>query len=191
MLDTATIHTHDFRHPQQNLKGSNGQRRSPEAEFADLFACAYQERFGQVHSGTTKRATLFVREVPVHGNGIADLLVLSWDGARTHGKRAADLAHAKPTVRAFEVKLTDWRGGLMQAHRYRYFSHVAVLVVPNSKLKKIESHLDLFQALRVGLWGFDDATDTITSIYTPRPKCQGIPKYEARALATALRAASR
>ncbi|MBI2193588.1 MAG: hypothetical protein HYU36_16555 [Planctomycetes bacterium] len=190
MLDTATIHTYDFRHPKENLRGSNRQRGSPEAEFVDRFARAYLKRFGQVHSRTTKRATLFVREVPVHGNGIADLLALSWDRRQTHGKKATDLAQLKPTVRAFEAKLSDWSGGLMQAHRYRYFAHVAILVVPKSKLKNVESHLDLFQTLRVGLWGFDRETETITSIYTPRPKSPGVRKYGDLALAAAGQAAS-
>lgn len=190
MLDTGTIHTCDFFHPAQNLQVSGKRRREPEAEFADLFAHAYLERFVRVHPGTTRKQTLFVREVPVHGNGIADLLVLSWDGDRACGAVPLDLAQADPTMRAFEVKLSDWRGGLMQAHRYRYFSNAAILVVPRSKLKTVEPHLSLFRTLRVGLWGFENATAAITNVYTPRPKRQYVTKYGARALATAVEAAS-
>jgi hypothetical protein len=190
MIDTGIIHTCDFFHPSKNLRTSGKRRREPEAEFADLFAHAYLERFVRVHPGTTRHRTLFVREVPVHGNGIADLLVLSWEGDPACWTRPLDLARADPTMRAFEVKLSDWRSGLMQAHRYRYFSNAAILVVPKNKLKTVEPHLNLFRTLRVGLWGFENATATITNVYTPRPKRQYVAKYGAQALATAIGAAS-
>lgn len=191
MLDIDTIHTCDFFHPASNFASSRRPHNKPEAEFADSFARVYQRRFPSVHAGITRRQTLFVRELPVHGNGIADLVVLNWGRPLPlHSGIAPDLSQANPTVRAFEVKLSNWRGGLMQAHRYRYFSHVSVLVVPRSKLKTVGPHLNLFQTLRVGLWGFDSASESITSLYTPRPKRQQIARYGARALATALQAAS-
>ncbi len=191
MLDTTTVHMCDFHHPQQNFYARGKQRRSPEAEFANLFAHSYQSRFCQIHSRTTKPETLFIREVPVHGNGIADLMVLSWhDGLAPRKKASFDLTEASPTVRAFEVKLTDWRSGLMQAHRYRYFAHVAILVVPRAKLKTVEAKLNLFRTLRVGLWGFDSDSEAITRVYTPRPKRQQVAKYGDRALAASVRAAS-
>ncbi len=192
MLDTASIHTCDLHHPQQNLQTSGSHISAPEAEFTDKFSRSYQQRFCQIHSGTTREQTLFVREVRVHGNGIADLVVLNWArGKAPRNKANFDLTQAKPIIRAFEVKLSNWRGGLMQAHRYKYFSHVAVLVVPQAKLKVIREHLDLFQTLRVGLWGFDFTTGTVKSIYTPRPRRQMIAKYSERALATVAHAASR
>ena len=78
----------------------------------------------------------------------------------------------------------------MQAHRYRYFAHVAILVVPKTKLKTVGANLDLFRTLRVGLWGFDGDCEAITRVYTPRPKRQQVAKYSDRALAAAVRAAS-
>lgn len=190
-MDMNAIHTCDFYHPTRNFPFSGRPRREPEAEFADSFARAYQRSFLSIHARTTRPQTLFVRELPVHGNGIADLVVLNWGGPLAlPSKVATDPIRTNPTVRAFEVKLSNWRGGLMQAHRYRYFSHVAVLVLPRSKLKTVEPHLDLFQALRVGLWGFDPASESIANLYTPRPKSQQIARYGARALATAVQAAS-
>ena len=136
MLDTGTIHTCGSFHPEQNLAHANGRgRQGREAQFADLFAAAYQERFRRVHSGATRDRTLFVRELAVHGNGIPDLVVLSWRSASEGNKlENEDLGEADSTIRSFEVKLEDWRAGLMQAHRYAYFSNVAVLVVPKAKL---------------------------------------------------------
>ena len=183
------IHACRFHHPQNNLRAGQNGRPGPEAEFASLFARSYQRRFVRTHPGTTKPRTLFIREVPVHGNGIADLMVLSWrgDGSTEAGGRL-DLAELDPTIRAFEIKMADWRSGLMQAHRYRYFSHVSLLVLPRDKLGLAKTHIDLFRALRVGLWGFDPESRAILTAYTPRPKRQHIEKHRQRALQMALQA---
>ena len=107
MPDTMRIHTCDFHHPQQNFCAGGKERRSLEAEFTKLFACSYQDRFCRIHSGTTKPETLFIRELPVHGNGIADLVVLSWDhGLASRKKVSFDLIEANPTIRAFEINTT-------------------------------------------------------------------------------------
>ena len=79
-------------------------------------------------------------------------------------------------------RLGLWRKGMMQAHRYKFFSHASILVLPKQKLSPAVSHLDVFRKLRVGLWGFDDNTGSITSIYTPRPKQQQILKYGNQAI---------
>lgn len=192
MLDTSTIHTCGSFHPEQNLTRADGRgRRTREAEFSDRFAAAYQERFRQVHPGATRDRTLFVRELAVHGNGIPDLVVLSWRSA-LGGNRLEniDLSEADSTIRSFEVKLADWRAGLMQAHRYAYFSNVAVLVVPTARLGALAPHDHLFRTLRVGIWGFDSEAGTILTVYTPRPKKRRIERSGARAFANAMKAAS-
>ena len=184
------IHTCRFHHPQENFKASRGRSTGPEAEFADSFARCYQGRFLNTHPGTTKPQTLFIREVPVHGNGIADLMVLSWNSAKAFQKKSCfDLAETDPTIRAFEFKMADWRSGMMQAHRYKYFSHVSVLVVPKNKLGPPTNHLHLFHTLRIGLWGFDPESHTILTVYTPRPKRQHIDKCRDKAVQLALQAA--
>jgi len=180
------IHTCNGHHPQNNLKSRRRRQGSPEAGFGDLFAQCYENRFERTHPGTTKSRTLFIREVPVQGNGIADLMVLCWRAARK--RIPSDLKRLNPTIRVFEFKMSDWRSGLMQAHRYKYFSHVAVLVLPKSKLKLAENHLDRFRRLRVGLWGFDPATESIHTVYTPRPKEQHSARRRDEALEAALRA---
>lgn len=181
MKDQMPIYTYDFHHPQQNFFGEDVSVRAPEAEFAGQFARIYQAKFSRIHSQTKDQRTLFVREVPVSGNGIADLLVLNWTGDAADGG-VLDLRQANPTVRAFEFKLSNWRVGLMQAHRYKYFSHAAILVIPKPKLAAALSYLDLFKSLRVGLWGFDADSSWIRQVYTPRPKRQQIQKYAAIAL---------
>jgi hypothetical protein len=188
MLDAFGIYQHHSHNPQENLS-ARVTKQNPEAKFAEQFALAYQDRFRKIHSGTSKWKTLFVREVPVFGNGIPDLLALSW----AHNQAAElsnsfDLEKLDPTVRAFELKMTNWRKGLMQAHRYKFFSHVSILVLPNHKMKSVAQQIDIFRKLRVGLWGFSPETRAIACFYTPRPIKQQITKYRQRALRLAAQA---
>jgi hypothetical protein len=190
MLDTDTIHACEFHHPVQNLNPKYEKSPGPEAEFTDLFAASYQVNFLGIHPGVTRRRTLFVREVPVNGNGIADLVVLNWKGRVTSASiEKLRFGKSGPIIRAFEVKLSDWRGGLMQAYRYKYFSHASVLVVPRKKLETIKNHIDIFLTVRVGLWGFDPDSGKIIRTYTPRPKRQMIDKYGETAISTVVGAA--
>jgi hypothetical protein len=160
-----------------NLAANGGLREQPEDEFASHFAKAYQSQFSQIHSRTTRKETLFVREVPVFGNGIADLLVLSWATNLTYSDSLpSSPMGVTPTIRAFEFKLSNWRNGMMQAHRYKYFSHASILVVPKAKLKIILPQFELFKKLRVGLWGFEPISSGIYPLYTPRPRQQVIPE---------------
>jgi len=188
MSNTPKIYEHQFHNPLKNLSGGI-DRKNPEGEFAIQFTKAYGDRFLQIHSGTSKKNTVFMREVPISGNGIADLLVFSW----THDLNSKDCADLEleqlnPTIRAFEFKLSNWRKGMMQAHRYKYFSHATILVLPTHKLNAVESHLDIFQKLRVGLWGFDPERGSITCAYTPRPKNQLISKHSKKAMQLATQA---
>lgn len=109
MIDTSRIYECHFHNPQKNFSGDQ-KRSNPEAVFAEKFARSYSDRFLHIHSGTCKDNTLFIREVPVSGNGIADLVVFSW--ARSLGRQAStslNLEELDPTVRAFELKLSNWR----------------------------------------------------------------------------------
>jgi hypothetical protein len=188
MLDAFGIYQHHSHNPQQNLS-ARVTRQNPEAKFAEQFALAYQDRFRKIHSGTSKWKTLFVREVPVFGNGIPDLLALSWSNDRAvQLSTCLDLEKLDPTIRAFELKLSNWRRGLMQAHRYKFFSHASILVLPNHKMKSVAPQIGVFRKLRVGLWGFSPETGTIACFYTPRPIKQQIAKYGQRAIRLAAQA---
>lgn len=182
MLNALGIYECQSHNPQRNLPASE-PKQNPEAEFAERFARVYQERFIRIHSGTSKRRTLFVREVPVSGNGIADLLVFSWSEMPAIEESAfPDLEELDPTIRAFEFKISDWRKGLMQAHRYKYFSHASILVLPSHKAKTVESQLDIFRKLQIGLWGFSPDAGTIICLYTPRPIQKQITRHTQKAI---------
>lgn len=171
-------------HPQRNFAAKT-PKKNPENEFATQFTRAYSDKYLSIHTGTSKKNTLFIREVPISGNGIADLLVFSWTNSNSLTSRCfedIDPEQLNPTIRSFEFKLSDWRRGMMQAHRYKYFSHASILVLPREKLNNVKTQLDIFKKLRVGLWGFSLESGNISCIFTPRPKQQQIPKHSLRAI---------
>ena len=183
MCDTSRIYHYEFHHPQQNLSRNGSLSDSQESVFAAHFIKSYRNQFAQIHSRTDRKETLFIREVPVAGNGIADLMVLNWSADyNSLLDSSINLSSVNPTLRAFEFKLSNWRSGMMQAHRYRYFSHASILVLPKEKLRTVKTKLELFKTINVGLWCFEPTTGIITRLYTPRPKKQLIPKYAERAL---------
>ena len=65
--------------------------------------------------------------------------------------------------------MSDWRKGLQQAFRYRYFAHRSLLVLPLKTATRAARFLDTFRKLGVGLWGFDAKTGHLRKRFTPRP----------------------
>ena len=171
--------------PRRNL-GARWTESNDEDRFAEAFAQAYDNKFPWLHSGSTKLERVMAREIPVNGFGIADLVTVSWalpSGEWTEDHIGAEL---RPTVRAFEFKLTDWRKGLMQAHRYRFFADVSVLVLPVTKLDVSKPFLETFRKLNVGLWGFKESTGSISMILTPRPQMPADRNHRDKAIARVL-----
>ena len=139
------------------------------------FARVYREALPSLNHGTTRTRAALARQIPVNGYGIADLVAVCWEPvSRDAAPPALDLdtflCEAQPVLRAFELKLRDWRKALKQAHRYRFFAHVAIAVLPPDSCALALRFLDTFQALEVGLWSFDAETRGITAHYTPRPR---------------------
>ena len=129
MPDNSQICEHNFHNPQQNFPGRD-RKRKPEAKFAEQFVRVYYDKFLKIHSRTRKNRTLFIREMPVSGNGIADLFVLSWSHSlAVQESESLDLEQLNPTLRAFEFKMSDWRSGLMQAHRYKYSKSIHLFLI--------------------------------------------------------------
>ncbi|MBU0483779.1 MAG: hypothetical protein KKB30_04615 [Proteobacteria bacterium] len=183
MYETSHIGTCNFPSPRLNF-GPRWTASNAEEDFARSFAVDYDSRYAAIHPGSSKMCRVLAHEVPVNGFGIADLVTVSWNTGAANPLNlpaAWNELHAQPTVRAFEVKLSDWRRGLMQAHRYNYFADTAILVLPTAKLPTV-LNLDTFKNIRVGLWGYDETTGKIIKIYTPRPKRPVRPNHREKAI---------
>jgi len=172
--------------PQQNLPRFN-PRRGAESRFALQFARAYRVAFSVLPDHERQENMAFAREIPTNGYGIADLVSVTWNATSRRSGRAlrlvedfvSDTGH---TVRAFELKMSDWRKALQQASRYRFFAHVPIAVLPAAKGRAALGNLEIFQTLRVGLWTFDPKTEVIHPHFTPSPQEPRDTKHHIRTL---------
>ena len=147
-------YTEHFHHPANNFATGDFLGEESEYAFANKFTDKYNKLISSDDAGNVA-----VRELPVSGYGIPDLVVIRCNKPQN-----------KQTIQSFEFKLNNWRAGLMQAHRYKYFSNTVILVIPHSKMKKVQDNIELFRSLNVGLWGFHQESGAITKRFTPRAK---------------------
>ncbi len=175
-----------FREPRKNLL-NKASLRNMERDFTIAFARAYISQIKSLHRRTARTQMDFAREAPMNGLGIADFVVVSWNPNKLIDENpvsnATDFSRiALPVIRAFELKLSNWRRALMQAHRYRYFADVSIVVLPKNKIKIASSYLATFKSVKVGLWFFDPRYNRIITLYTPQPAKPLAPQYKPRAI---------
>jgi hypothetical protein len=157
-----------FREPCRNLPHhKNG--KGEEWLFSYRFAQTYLAECRPHLSNSKKNRTAVAREIPANGYGIADLIAVNWQSIRNAQRLSPEdfERRGRPTIRAFELKLNNWRQALMQANRYRFFAHIPIVVLPASN-KAALKYIETFRLLRVGLWSFDIDQKRITRHYTPR-----------------------
>jgi len=167
---TIAIPKYRFREPKRNLPTLPAKGASPEDRFTKSFAQEYFNSREKIHRRSTKSSMSLVREIPVNGYGITDLLAISWNSLpKEIFPSAQSFAEvAKPTCRAFEMKLSNWQKALGQASRYRNFAHQSIVVLPPDIAASAIKSLKTFKLVGVGLWSFDHKTNHIMPIYTPR-----------------------
>jgi len=133
-----------------------------------------------------KKVIVCARQIAVNGFGIADIVAVTWDSNQQRNENLLTIDNFmkiyRPTVRAFEIKLNNWRKGLTQTHRYRYFANSAILVLPSNKIPLALKYLDTFKAIHVGLWSFDFYSQSILPYYTPRPSSLLTNKHTKRVI---------
>ena len=172
-MDEITIPKLKFMEPKRNLPGRGPRTRTAEDRMTYAFARTYLDQQSLIHRKASKSVRAAAREIPVNGFGIADLVCVAWDQSRVscEGRLQAEEFSqlARPTIRAFEVKLSSWRKALRQANRYRFFSDSSIVVLPLAACEVARKHLDTFRTIKVGLWGFDQDHERIVTFYTPRP----------------------
>ncbi len=150
----------------------------PEEIFGESFSRYYRENYQKIHTGTSQKYCEVIREIPIQNLGITDMVSLATKERITgiinnsDNEKESDLR-----VRAFEFKIKDWRKGLLQANRYKFFSHSSILVVPMDTYVNACSSIDTFKSLNVGLWGYDYGNNVIRKAFTPRPNKNYSNKY--------------
>ena len=149
--------------PRKNLPPSISRKRA-EANFL----CSFERVFVAGHC-QTKQITW--RDFALQGYGIPDLITFAWSTQQNQATVLSLEALRQKLQRqqftAFELKLRDWRKGLVQAYRYRYFCDCSIVVLPSDVAQRASQRLELFASLDVGLWSFDPDSDVITKYFTP------------------------
>ena len=151
---------HDTR---RNLPAVSASKRG-EANFLAKFERVYLEDAMGRREARKQHAS--GREFALDGFGRADLVFMAWKNSSKSEDFSA-LAMEELDLTAIEAKIKDWRKGLMQASRYRFFANQALLVLPPASALVAARYLPTFQALQVGLWEFDPAALVITKHFTP------------------------
>lgn len=151
---------HDTR---RNLPTASSSKRG-ESNFIAKFERAYLEA---EQKKLAKRHHASGREFALDGFGRADVLFMAWRRPETTGDFTV-LALKSLRLTAIEGKLSDWRKGLMQASRYRFFANRALLILPPAVTSAALEFLGTFRDLNVGLWEFDSTTGLIRKHFTPR-----------------------
>jgi hypothetical protein len=149
------------------LGGQNTRRNLPQASARKRGESNFLRGFERAYFANDAVGGIASREFTIEGFGRADLIWLAW----THSGRRGDFSAMelkKVRLTAIEAKLADWRKGLQQAYRYRYFSDRSLLVLPRPVAIHAREFLRTFRRLRVGLWSFDPETYRIQKIFTPR-----------------------
>jgi hypothetical protein len=175
--------------PENNFPGRSPGVATGEDRFTIAFARSFTERLSLNNPAI---AVACARQVTVNGYGIADLVVATWKTKSfLLGSEASSRANVsgKPRIRAFEIKLADWRRGMIQAHRYRYFADVSILVLPKERCASALLYLDTFRKIHVGLWGYDTVSQRVTAYYTPRAGVPLASKYRDHVLCQVAHAA--
>lgn len=122
----------------------------------------------EVQTSSPERTSLAAgREFGLEGFGRADLVFVAWQHG-TGGDFSALSIKPPVQITAIEAKISDWRKGLMQASRYRYFANRSLLVLPPDTAAVACRFLETFRALKVGLWEFNSGTLKLTKHFTPR-----------------------
>lgn len=166
--------------PRKNLPAKIS-RKNKERDFTLSFARAYIPNIKSIHSKTQKTAVKYAREIPINGYGIADFVAVYCNKTNDDSQNPLSKIDSS-VIRAFELKISDWRRAMMQAHRYRYFANSSIVVLHSDKLKNALEYVDTFKKINVGLWAFNPISNKIITCYTPRPKIPLEPKYKSLVL---------
>lgn len=143
------------RSPRRNFPAKSARKRNESS-----FVLSFARLLGK--SGETPFDAL-VREFPLNGYGIADLVTLKF----LQDNITSDATPRKAVLQAFEMKMCDWRRAMAQAFRYRYFADRSVVVLPPKEATSARGYLDTFRQLGIGLWSFDRDKAAVVEYYTP------------------------
>jgi hypothetical protein len=130
----------------------------------------FMRAFERVYTAQHKQHGIVASEFALQYFGRADLIWIPWSPDNLSEDFSAIALYKQLWRRkliAFEGTLKDWKKGLQQGYRYRYFADKSILVMPVESIRPALSNLPQFQRLEVGLWAFDKQSGKITEHFSP------------------------
>jgi hypothetical protein len=145
-------------HPQSNLPNFD-KLTSNELKLSKVFIASLKLEINR------KKLINYIlgSELNLNGYGIADLALLEQWPIKNKKKKSK-----RNILTVFEVKIKDWRKALKQAYRYKYYSHKSIVIIPDYNADRAIQNLNTFKILQIGLWVFNDSSNTFKKIYTPK-----------------------
>lgn len=129
-MPTITSLAFNSRNPRKNLPVNV---RSKQAELR------FQNEFLKIWVRKSFRKGIGGSQFELSNYGIADYIWVNPAGQ----------------IDAFEFKLHDWKGGLMQAMRYRGYARRSFLVVPDSITERVLAAADFLRQTNIGVYTFN------------------------------------
>jgi len=129
-MTTTTSLAFNSRNPRKNLPATV---RSKQAEVR------FQNEFLEVWGRKSTRKGVGGSQFELSNYGIADYIWVNPAGQ----------------IDAFEFKLHDWKGGLMQAMRYRGYARRSYLVVPDSISERVLAAAEFLRQTNIGIYTFN------------------------------------
>jgi hypothetical protein len=139
-----------------------------ESKFLACFEAVYFESELRTSGEKLKFAT--GREFALGGFGRADILFMAWSQLDGSQEFSVIALRDRLKLTAIEAKIKDWRKGLMQAARYRFFANRSLLVLPPEAARIAVAFLPTFRDLNVGLWEFNATSNRLQKHFTPRSR---------------------
>ena len=132
------------RNPRKNLPV---KVRSKQAEIR------FQNEFLEVWGRKLNRKGIGGSQFELSNYGIADYIWVNPAGQ----------------IDAFEFKLHDWKGGLMQAMRYRGYARRSFLVVPDSITERVLAAAEFLKQSNIGIYTFNRLNKKIKLLLPSKP----------------------
>lgn len=134
-----------------NFKSTNPRRNLPDSVRRKRTEVLFQNAFLKVWLDSVNEIGVGGSQFELSNCGIADYI---W-------------VNASKQIDAFEFKINNWKGGLIQAVRYRNYASRSFLVLPLNVAKRISKEEKTLKQFNIGLYGFDMKKKEIELLLSP------------------------
>jgi len=134
------------------FKSSNPRRNLPDSVRRKRTELLFQNAFLRMWIESVRDNGIGGSQFELSNCGIADYI---W-------------VNSSRQIDAFEFKMSNWKGGLIQAVRYKNYASRSFLVLPMRIAKRISKEETALKQFNIGLYGFDEKNKEIELFLSPK-----------------------